>query len=124
MTEFELHQLIIASRAEFDTATVVVFTINLVFCVIALWKVEQLDTSQIRALSFIHLTMTILFTMRAISAIVRFGWLNLELNELDEIFNPTMPFMQIPTVIFRAAVLFAGTYFTWSMIRKTKQVQA
>lgn len=123
MTEFELHTLIMASRAEFDNGTVLVFLSNLLFCALALWKQGALDKKASNALIFMCASFAALFIMRTISAIVRFGWLNLELNEIEHMFNPTMPILQIPTVFARAAVVFGSTYVAWVLLRKTRKLE-
>lgn len=116
MTEYEIHRLIMISRAEFDLATLVV--VGLGFAAIGLsGPVARRGVSAQTWLTVILLTAVVLGGLRTISAVSRFVELREVLREMSPIYHPDIPALQLPTFYLRMALLLivpAGSiYFIW-----------
>ena len=117
MTEYEVHRLIMISRAEFDLATLAL--VGFGFAAIGLSGPVARQGGGAQAwLTAIVLTAVVLAGFRTISAVSRFVELREILREMSPLYHPDIPVLQLPTFYIRMALLFivptASVYFIWS----------
>jgi hypothetical protein len=118
MTEYELHQLIFASRAEFDIATVVMLVASLGFIYIAGRSLKGWDAVTRKLFLFSYMVVSLLVFLRTIASIVRFGKLNLILQAGEPEFLVTNVLLQVPTALLRIGFFIILFILTIRMIKK------
>ena len=109
MSEFELHQLILASRAEFDIATAIMLATSLGFIVIAQLRTVKWSVYARVMVIVTYVVASALIFIRTIASIVRFAKLNALLEAGDPAFIVTNLSLQLPTVALRL-VLFVSLF--------------
>ncbi len=105
MSEFELHQLMIASRWEFDYSTLVVCGIGFLFAIVALAFQGRLKASHSYLMMAMCLVPSAFFGFRAFAAIVRFVKIKREMGEMTLVFDPSYQALQTPTFYSRMFIL-------------------
>ncbi|MBT8115026.1 MAG: hypothetical protein KJP04_06585 [Arenicella sp.] len=105
MSDLELHQLLLAARAEFDGAIFLVFIVNFLFMAMAIWRSGELPTHSVRCLQAMCLGVGLFFTVRAIAAMMHYRFANALMNQLDPASNPSLSAMQWPSYLLCAAVI-------------------
>ena len=112
MTEFELQQLLLASRYEFDATTA--FMTLLGFMVIALSRLPFTRRER-QSLTTLYLLVQSFCVIRIVAAIVRFGTQSALLTAMDTSYHPGNAWLQLPTVVIRvvlvAALIYLGVRF-------------
>ena len=105
MSDINFHQILIAARAEFDSAVFLVFLVNFLFVVVALWRSGKLPTQSVRCLQAMCLGSGLFFTVRAITAMMHYMHANnmIVQAELDSI--SSLSAMQWPSFLLSAAVI-------------------
>lgn len=115
MTEFELHQVLIHTRAEFDQPTFLLVFLSVGFITIGLWQTGRLPVFQVRMLQVLFVGITGFLWLRAYAAIVRLRKISAELRELETVFDYANPTLQIPTYFGRMSLwllcLVVALYF-------------
>ena len=123
MSEFELHQLILASRAEFDIATAIMLATSLGFIVIAQLRTAKWSVYARVMVIVTYMVASALIFIRTIASIVCFAKLNALLEAGDREFIVTNLSLQLPTVALRLALfvsLFLVTvYFLYRQGKTT-----
>ena len=104
MSEFELHQLILASRAEFDIATAIMLATSLGFIVIAQLRTAKWSVYARVMVIVTYVVASEIIVIRTIVSIVRFAKLNALLEAGDRAFIVTNLSLQLPTVALRLAL--------------------
>ncbi|NND81747.1 MAG: hypothetical protein HKN50_04890 [Gammaproteobacteria bacterium] len=108
MTEYQLHQLLIANRADFDNAIVMVVLVNFLFIVLAMWKSGELPTQSVRRLKVMCLVATTFFTLRAIAGLVRLEFVIREMVQLESNRDLFVSVWQWPTLFFTIGAVVAS----------------
>ena len=119
MSEYEIHNLIMMSRAEFDIGTVVYIATGIaLMCVVVLAKSNwSADTRRI--ITVVYLVVCGLIIIRIVASIVRFGKLNLILESMNPEFIVTNLYLQAPTLLLRIAVLILVPIATLRLVRQS-----
>ena len=120
MTEFEIHQLIIGSRWEFDRASIMVFVLCTVVGLISVCAKNGLNSMVRGALTLMTLIGTGYFFIRGFAAIRRFILQNELLKDIDAQFVHSFPAVQLPTVLLRVAFLVSCVVVALVLINANK----
>lgn len=123
MTEYELHQLILASRAEFDIASLAMLFASLGFIAVAhqgstLWGIF---TRKLFIYSYVVVSSLIL--IRTVASIVRFGKLNLILQAGDPEFLVSNVTLQLPTALLRIGFFILVFWLTINIIKNLSKMK-
>ncbi len=105
MTEYELHQLIVHTRAEFDQPTFLLIVLSVAFIALGIFRANRLTAVQVRVLQLLYLSMAGFLWLRAYAAIVRLRKLSAELRELETVFDYANVSLQITTYFSRISLL-------------------
>ena len=116
MTEYELHQLILASRAEFDIATLAMLFASLGFIIVAHQGSALWSTFSRKLFLYSYLVVSSLIMIRTIASIVRFGKLNLILQSGDPEFLVSNATLQLPTALLRLGFFILVFWLTISIV--------
>ena len=103
MTEFEIQQLLIQSRWEFDVATYLFIFSSLSFMAIGTGLKVFHDSLNNKVLQLSYLIVSLFFMIRAYAAIIRGQKLGGLLVEMDPVFEFWNPALQSPTWYIRWA---------------------
>lgn len=123
MTEYELHQLILASRAEFDIASLAMLFASLGFIFVANQGAAMWSTLNRRLFVFSYVIVSSLILIRTIASIVRFGKLNLILQSGDPEFLVSNVTLQLPTALLRIGFFILMFWLTINIIKNISQVK-
>lgn len=105
MTEFELHQLIIQSRWEFDRASIMILLLSAVVCVLSRLRSDGLSTKLRWGLSALTLVGGLYFFLRGWAAMRRFFYQSQILDSLDPVYWHGFAPLQLPTLFARLSFL-------------------
>ena len=120
MTEFEIHQLIIGSRWEFDRASIMIFVLCASVGLISATARNGLNLVARRALFWTTLLGTGYFFIRGFAAMRRFALQNGLLSDIDAHFIHSFPAVQLPTLGLRLAFLAACLIVAIVLINSNK----
>ena len=120
MTEFEIHQLIIGSRWEFDRASIMIFILCASVGLISATARNGLSAVARRALFWATLLGTGYFFIRGFAAMRRFAIQNGLLKDVDAQFVHSFPAVQFPTLGLRLAFLIACVTLAIVLINSNK----
>lgn len=112
MTEYELQNLIIATRWEFDIPTLFLVAVSIAYIAIGLWRSRSLSLLHVILLQISYLLIAAFMWVRAYAAIVRMLKVSNLLVESDPSFQYWNFAIQIPTYYSRMSLFFILTLIT------------
>ena len=121
MTEFEIQELLIASRWEFDVATYFFILVSTVFLAVALSRPGGLDKTAIRLLQLAYVVITAYLYIRTYAAIIRGQKLGGLLVQMDPVFEFWNPSLQQPTWYLRVATFILLTATTVFLLHRAAE---
>ena len=119
MSEFEVHQLLIAQRAEFDIATLTYVAVSGFFIALAILSKSNWEQRTRRLIFVTYLLISAFIVIRIAASIVRFGKLSIILESMDPEFWVSNITLQAPTLILRVAVIIVTAWLTVHIINRT-----
>jgi hypothetical protein len=103
VSEFEIPQLLIATRWEFDVTNLFFIVLSAFFVALGIFKEKALEPMVGRALQLGYVVVSLFLWLRTYAAIVRGQNLGRLLAELDPVFQIANPALQQPTWYLRIA---------------------
>jgi hypothetical protein len=101
MSEFEIQQLLIATRWEFDIPTMLYIVVSLAFILVGMLRSQTSDVISVRALQVAYVFAAGFLYIRAEAAIVRAQKLGALLSASSPSFEIANPALQMPTYYLR-----------------------
>ena len=121
MDEFELHQLIVQSRWEFDRASIMIFVLCVSVCLLCRVGQNRLSPALRWGLTALTLTGSFYFLIRGFAAMRRFFNQGQILQNLEPVYWHGYLPIQMPTLIARLSFLIACVVVALMFIRTAKQ---
>lgn len=119
MSEFEIQQLIIAARADFDAATTTFLGFSLLVMAMAIFSRSQWDRRTRWLFIASYLVTTAFLIFRVLAAMLRFGKAEALLQA--PAFKVMAPMVQAPTFALRVLVFVLFIWLTLHLLREQKQ---
>lgn len=116
MAEYELQDLLIASRWEFDVPSLIFIFVSAAFMAIALGL--KADRLSVRLLQASYLVATVFLVIRTWAAIIRAQKLGGLVASSEPVFEFWNPAMQTPTLYIRIALFLVMTAATLLMLER------
>ena len=126
MTEFEVQQLLVATRWEFDVPTFFFVLVSMGFMAVGVFRPAALTALNVRFLQIAYALISGFMLLRCAAAIVRLKKLSVMLLEMDPTFEYWNRSLQMPTLYARIAlflVVFLLTLFLLNTARRGRTVQ-
>ncbi len=121
MTEFELHQLLIRSRWEFDRASIMVLVLSLSVCALCRLRSDGMSARLRWGLTALTLVGSAYFFLRGAAAIRRFLHQSQILESLEPLYWHGFVPLQFPTLIARVSLFVACIVIALLFIHSTKR---
>ena len=123
MDEYQINQLMVAMRAEFDGATALYVLFSLAIMALVSFVSEQRESRWNANISSwlygFYAVIAAFIVIRGAAAIVRFAELSALLASMDPTYHPGFLPLQLPTVILRLVLLIVTTTVTIKFMRAT-----
>ncbi len=120
MTEFEVQQLIVGSRYEFDFATLAYMAWALAFIFLSRRSDAPWDKTTYRLATLLYLTGAGFIAIRCLASMLRGLKQNMLLAEMTHQFEVANPAVQYPTLIFRLAIYIVPLIVALHFLRQKK----
>lgn len=123
MSEFELHQLLVASRWEFEVPMLAYIAISLGMMALAICRRGVIDGLSVRLLQLVYIMLALFMGLRFEAGLVRGQKLGVMLRESGatfDFFNPALQQFTWYERIATAAVLFLVTLVALERARKPR----
>ena len=124
MSEFEIQQLIIASRWEFDVPTLVLIFVSMGGMSVGITRPQSLPVLSVRLLQIAFLIVVGFLYIRAFAAIVRLRKVSYLLIENEPAFEYWNISIQMPTFWLRNALFIMVPLITLLLLERSKRAGA
>ena len=124
MTEYELHELVVATRAEFDLPTFLLIVLSAAFVYLGLQRTAQLPVLPVRLLQLLYSAVAGFLWLRAYAAIVRLRKLSAELRELEPVFDYANASLQVTTYFSRMTMIVICVAVTLYFLERAREPRA
>ena len=123
MTEYELHELVVATRAEFDQPTFLLIVLSAAFIYLGLQRPAELPALQVRLLQLLYSVIAGFLWLRTYAAIVRLRKLSAELRELEPVFDYANASLQVATYFSRMAMIVICVAVTLYFLERAREAK-
>ena len=106
MSEYELQQLIMASRVTIDQLVLLAFAVNFALVVVAIWQRHSLSKVNVRWLKLMCFGISTFIVLQAAAGLLQLYDLSQILDQSAHRFNSQIPLIDWPVMILRAVLLF------------------
>ena len=120
MTEFEIHQLIVGSRYEFDFATVVYMGWSVAFIFLSRMDDRSWSPKTLRIATWLYLAGASFIVVRCVASMLRGIKQTGLLAQTTQQFDFANPLLQVPTLGFRIAIYVMATVAALHFIRSKR----